>query len=107
MPIYEYECRRCGHDFETIQRFSDKPLRKCPECGKLSLRKKISAAAFHLKGTGWYVTDFRDQGKKGAKGNGAGGKDGDRPTAGKGDGAKGDSGKGGTAKKSESKAAAG
>lgn len=64
MPIYEYECRRCGHEFETIQKFSDKALRKCPDCGRLSLRKKLSAAAFHLKGTGWYATDFRDKGKK-------------------------------------------
>ena len=63
MPIYEYECRGCGDVHEFIQKFSDSPKRKCPSCGKLRLRKLISAAAFHLKGDGWYVTDFRDKGK--------------------------------------------
>ena len=63
MPIYEYECRGCGERHEFIQKFSDGPKRKCPSCGKLRLRKLISAAAFHLKGDGWYVTDFRDKGK--------------------------------------------
>ena len=63
MPIYEYECRGCGERHEFIQKFSDGPKRKCPSCGKLRLKKLISAAAFHLKGDGWYVTDFRDKGK--------------------------------------------
>ena len=63
MPIYEYECRGCGERHEFIQKFSDRPKRKCPSCGKLRLKKLISAAAFHLKGDGWYVTDFRDKGK--------------------------------------------
>ena len=63
MPIYEYECRGCGERHEFIQKFSDSVKRKCPSCGKLRLRKLISAAAFHLKGDGWYVTDFRDKGK--------------------------------------------
>ena len=62
MPIYEYECRGCGEHHEFIQKFSDSPKRKCPSCGKSRLRKLISAAAFHLKGDGWYVTDFRDKG---------------------------------------------
>ena len=62
MPIYEYECRGCSERHEFIQKFSDSPKRKCPSCGKLRLRKLISAAAFHLKGDGWYVTDFRDKG---------------------------------------------
>ena len=63
MPIYEYECRGCGEVHEFLQKFSDSPKRKCPSCGKLRLKKLISAAAFHLKGDGWYVTDFRDKGK--------------------------------------------
>ena len=67
MPIYEYECRGCGDLHEFIQKFSDSPKRKCPSCGKLRLKKLISAAAFHLKGDGWYVTDFRDKGKGKAK----------------------------------------
>ena len=64
MPIYEYHCKNCNHKFEEIQGFNDQPLKKCPECGKLQLEKLISAPAFHLKGSGWYVTDFKDKGKK-------------------------------------------
>ena len=64
MPIYEYECGACGERREFIQKFSDSPKRKCPECGALKLKRLMSAAAFHLKGSGWYVTDFRDKGKK-------------------------------------------
>lgn len=70
MPIYEYECRGCGENHEFIQKFSDSPKRKCPSCGKLRLKKLISAAAFHLKGDGWYVTDFRDKGKSKDKDSG-------------------------------------
>ena len=68
MPIYEYECRGCGGRHEFIQKFSDRPKRKCPSCGKPRLKKLISAAAFHLKGDGWYVTDFRDKDKGKDKG---------------------------------------
>ena len=57
MPIYEYECRRCGKRTETMQRMSDPPLSECAECGG-ELRKLISAPAFQFKGTGWYVTDY-------------------------------------------------
>ena len=64
MPIYEYECNACGAHHEFIQKFSDSPKRKCPDCGANRLRKLVSAAAFHLKGDGWYVTDFRDKDKK-------------------------------------------
>ena len=64
MPIYEYECNACGERHEFIQKFSEGPKRKCPACGEQRLRKLISAAAFHLKGSGWYVTDFRDKDKK-------------------------------------------
>ena len=67
MPIYEYECGACGESHEFIQKFSDGPKRKCPSCGALKLKKQISAAAFHLKGDGWYVTDFRDKDKKDTK----------------------------------------
>lgn len=63
MPIYEYECRGCGHRLEAIQRFSDPLLTDCPACGKAELRKLLSPAGFQLKGTGWYVTDFRDGSK--------------------------------------------
>ena len=57
MPIYEYECKKCGQIKEVFQKFSDKPLTKCKKCsGKL--HKLISHSSFHLKGTGWYVTDY-------------------------------------------------
>ncbi len=61
MPIYEYACTECEHKFEAIQKMNADPLVKCPECEKDSLKKLVSAAAFHLKGTGWYKTDFADK----------------------------------------------
>ena len=65
MPIYEYQCDQCDHNLEALQTISDEPLVYCPECGEASLRKKVSAAAFRLKGTGWYETDFKnDKSKK-------------------------------------------
>ena len=65
MPIYEYECQKCGHHAEVLQKFSDPPVSKCEKCrGKM--RKLISQSAFHLKGTGWYVTDYAS--KKGNTG---------------------------------------
>lgn len=69
MPIYEYQCDKCGFQFEQLQKVSDDPLKNCPECSQDSLRKLVSAAGFQLKGTGWYVTDFRDKGKKAANDN--------------------------------------
>lgn len=59
MPTYEYKCKECEHGFEIVQRMSDDKLTTCPECGKESLTKVISAHAFHLKGEGWYETDFK------------------------------------------------
>lgn len=61
MPIYEYQCDACHHKFERLQKFSDDLLTVCPECKEEKLRKLVSAAAFHLKGTGWYETDFKDK----------------------------------------------
>jgi putative FmdB family regulatory protein len=62
MPIYEYECTKCGEVEEIFQKFSDKPLKKCRYCsGKL--HKLISQSTFHLKGTGWYVTDYANKSK--------------------------------------------
>ena len=57
MPLYEYQCKKCGHRFEKIQKFSDKPVKKCPECGGL-VEQTISAPAVQFKGSGWYVTDY-------------------------------------------------
>ncbi len=64
MPIYEYRCASCGHELEALQKFSDAPLADCPACHEAHLKKKVSAAGFHLKGSGWYVTDFRNSGAK-------------------------------------------
>jgi putative FmdB family regulatory protein len=57
MPLYEYQCKKCGHRFEKIQKFSDKPIKKCPECGA-AVEQVISAPAVQFKGSGWYVTDY-------------------------------------------------
>src|SRR5687767_15810488 len=59
MPFYEYECPHCGHREEVLQQITDKPLKKCPSCGKNGLRKLMSAPVFRLKGSGWYETDFK------------------------------------------------
>jgi putative FmdB family regulatory protein len=59
MPIYEYRCAACGFQKEYLQKMSDAPPTDCPECGKASLRKMVTAADFHLKGSGWYATDFK------------------------------------------------
>ena len=59
MPIYEYRCGACGWQQEILQKMSDAPLSDCPDCGKPSVSKMVTAAGFHLKGSGWYVTDFK------------------------------------------------
>ncbi len=57
MPLYEYQCKKCGHLFEKIQKFSDKMVKKCPKCGG-PVEQTISAPAVQFKGSGWYVTDY-------------------------------------------------
>ena len=57
MPLYEYECKKCGHRFEKIQKFSDRMVKRCPDCGG-QVEQMISAPAVQFKGTGWYVTDY-------------------------------------------------
>jgi putative FmdB family regulatory protein len=64
MPIYEYRCAACGHDLEALQKMSEAPLRKCPDCGKSQLKRLVSASRFRLKGSGWYETDFKDKNEK-------------------------------------------
>src|SRR5687767_11352475 len=59
MPFYEYECPNCGYRDEVLQKINDKPLKKCPSCGKKGLKKLMSAPVFRLKGSGWYETDFK------------------------------------------------
>jgi putative FmdB family regulatory protein len=63
MPIYEYECTQCGQIKEALQKFSDKPLKKCRHCSG-NLVKLVSQSSFHLKGSGWYVTDYASKSKK-------------------------------------------
>jgi putative FmdB family regulatory protein len=64
MPIYEYRCAACGHYLDVLQKISDAPLKKCPDCGKSKLTRLVSAASFRLKGGGWYETDFKNNGEK-------------------------------------------
>lgn len=68
MPIYEYECRACGHQLEKLQKVSDPLLTDCPVCGKPELTKLVSAAGFRLKGGGWYETDFKGSNQKNVAG---------------------------------------
>jgi putative FmdB family regulatory protein len=64
MPIYEYRCDNCGHELEAFRKISEEPLLACPQCSQDALVKKVSAAGFRLKGSGWYETDFKSGKKK-------------------------------------------
>ncbi len=99
MPIYEYQCQACQKQIEALQKISDAPLIDCPQCGKPALKKQVSAAAFRLKGGGWYETDFKTGNKKNLVGGGDGAGTGDKSTA-SGSGAS----KSGESKVSDSKA---
>jgi putative FmdB family regulatory protein len=104
MPFYEYECPHCGYHDEVLQKITDKPLAKCPSCGRKGLKKLMSAPVFRLKGSGWYETDFKsDQEKK--RNLAAEDKEESKPDAKKDEPAKSDTGKSETAK-TESKPAA-
>src|SRR5215467_6438534 len=94
MPIYEYECKKCGRRFERIQRFSDPLVKKCPECGG-KVEQVLSAPAVQFKGSGWYVTDYPKKEASASKGESKSDSDG------KGDSSK-DSGKKETKPKTES-----
>lgn len=67
MPIYAYKCGACGKSHDALQKMSDAPLTICPHCNEPSLTKQVTAAGFQLKGSGWYVTDFRNNGQPAAK----------------------------------------
>jgi len=71
VPLYEYQCKKCKHRFEKIQKFSDSPVKKCPECGG-PVEKLISQSAVQFKGSGWYVTDYARKGAAGAGGSDSG-----------------------------------
>ncbi|MDR5853554.1 zinc ribbon domain-containing protein [Caballeronia sp. LZ062] len=98
MPIYAYRCASCGHEKDVLQKLSDAPLTQCPACGKDAFSKQVTAAGFQLKGSGWYVTDFR-----GGSNGSAAPKSGDNAQAasGSGDSNSGDSAKAGTASSSD------
>ena len=89
MPLYEYQCKKCKHKFEKIQKFSDPPVRKCPECGG-PVEKLLHAPAVQFKGTGWYVTDYggKDSSEK-SKPEGSSEKSEKKESTAKDDGAKG------------------
>ena len=101
MPIYEYRCAACGHKLETLQKFNEAPLSDCPVCGKSSLAKLVSVAGFHLKGSGWYATDFKHSGAKPAAKSDAG-KDGESKPA---EAKKSDASKEGESRPAEAKSA--
>lgn len=67
MPIYEYACDKCSHRFEKMQKFTDPPVGRCPSCGSRRVRKLMSNSSFHLKGSGWYVTDYARKGGSGGE----------------------------------------
>ncbi len=69
MPIYEYQCTSCGNTIEVLQKISDDPVTECQACGKPDMKKKVSAAAFRLSGSGWYETDFKSGKKKNISAN--------------------------------------
>jgi putative FmdB family regulatory protein len=70
MPIYAYKCGTCGYAKDVLQKISDAPLTDCPECGASTFSKQVTAAGFQLKGSGWYVTDFRNNGNGAAAAKG-------------------------------------
>jgi putative FmdB family regulatory protein len=102
MPLYEYECEKCGHRFEKIQKFSDKMVKKCPECGG-KVEQMISAPAVQFKGSGWYVTDYANKSK--APASDGGNADAKKEDKSKSDGGKEHSPKEGSSKESSGKEA--
>jgi putative FmdB family regulatory protein len=80
MPLYEYQCKKCGHRFEKIQKFSDPPVKKCPECGG-AVEQLLSAPAVQFKGSGWYVTDYAKKPSSAASGSSSAASDGDSSPA--------------------------
>lgn len=100
MPLYEYQCNACGHRFEIIQKFSDEPVRVCPQCGG-EVTKLISSPAIQFKGTGWYITDYARKGQS-ANGGGEGRKSADSESGAKSAKAEGSAGSGQSSPASDS-----
>ncbi|MEX0431040.1 FmdB family zinc ribbon protein [Spiribacter insolitus] len=104
MPIYEYVCDDCGHELEALQGISDEVLTDCPACHHAALRRKISAAAFRLKGSGWYETDFKKDNRRNVAGDGGAEGKSEGKSDSKSDGRSGGKDGGGSAKSGETKA---
>jgi putative FmdB family regulatory protein len=102
MPLYEYECKKCGHRFEKIQKFSDRMVKKCPECGG-QVEQMISAPAVQFKGSGWYVTDYAKKSTSPGSSGDSGSKDKKDDKAKSDSGSKDSSSKDGSSKESSSK----
>lgn len=83
MPIYEYACGSCEHELEELQKFSESPLVKCPECGEDELARKMSASAFHLKGGGWYKDGYSNSSGDSKNSNGSTDKKNNKPASSK------------------------
>ncbi len=83
MPIYAYKCDACGHAKDVLQKLSDPPLSECPACGASSFKKQLTSAGFQLKGSGWYVTDFKNGSAPAAAKPGEAAKAADAPAEGK------------------------
>jgi putative FmdB family regulatory protein len=103
MPIYEYQCQSCDKQTEALQKMSDELLLDCPHCGESALKKKVSAAAFRLKGGGWYETDFKTGSKKNLAGGGEGAGSGDKASTAKSGDTKTSDAKSGASKSGDSK----
>ena len=101
MPLYEYQCEKCAHRFEVIQKFSDAPIEVCPKCGG-AVKKLFSSPAIQFKGTGWYITDYAQKGKSG--GESSSGKSSSSSDGDKSDAKKSDSGSSDSSSKSDSAA---
>ena len=102
MPLYEYECDACGHRFEVIQKFSDRPADACAKCGKGPVNRLLSSPAIQFKGTGWYITDYAQKGKTDKAKSEGGKSEGGKSEGGKSEGGKSEGGSG-TAGASDSK----
>jgi putative FmdB family regulatory protein len=106
MPIYAYKCGACGYAKDALQKISDAPLTVCPECGASAFSKQVTAAGFQLKGSGWYVTDFRNNGSGGNTGSTGAKAESKSESAGDSSGANGTSGDGAAAKSGDKATAA-
>lgn len=102
MPIYEFACQDCGHEFEIIQSFSDNSTPACPNCQGRHVQRRLSAPAIHFKGSGWYITDSKSAAKGSATGAAGAGEE-----SGKSDGSKGETNKSETSKSDTSKSETG